>query len=151
MYQSLLVNYFNRGINLKVHFHQTVSVQPSHVFHAFYCTEWLDSTWTSQHQRPSEGGWASSKSWCQPRPSEQGESRTFTANLTNWKWCHTSFLWSHINLYSNFCVYYPDSPSYYTTNVHIHQFYFSKELWLFVEPENRSDFTQCKFSIYSSV
>ena len=68
-----------------------------------------------------------------------------------WGCCNRWVVILPILWYSKFCVYYPDSPSYYITNVHIHQFYFSKEWWLFVEPENRSDFTQCKFSLYSSV
>ena len=47
----------NRHINLKVYYQQTYYIAISFCYyHPFHHTGWLDSTRTSQHQRPSEGG-----------------------------------------------------------------------------------------------
>ena len=74
-YRSLLLNYFSRDKALPRNSHcRAISCG---YFHPLYHTGWLDSTRTSQHQRPSEGSWASPGSWGQPRPSEQGENRTY--------------------------------------------------------------------------
>ena len=166
MYWLILLNCFNVDINIKVHCRQTVIVPLNSYVYTFInqllCNHlmWLHSPiqpyrMVVQHlNKPASKAirrWLSF--FWELGPTQIFRTR-WEQDLCMQTWLIESDAIHHsceaIQTYSNFRVYYPDLLSYYTTNVHIHQFYFSKEWW-FVEPENRSDFTQCKFPHYSSV
>ena len=70
MYRSLIAVFLQWK-----HFHQLLCSHLMWLLSPFYHTEWCDSTTTSQQWGPSEGGWASSGCWGQPRPTEQSEDR----------------------------------------------------------------------------
>ena len=70
MYRSLIAVFLQWK-----HFHRLLCSHLMWLLSPFYHTEWCDSTTTSQQWGPSEGGWASSGSWGQPRPTEQSEDR----------------------------------------------------------------------------
>ena len=97
-YRSLLLSYCNIDAILRCIavscYCRAISCGCSH---SFYHTEWLDSTATSQYERPPQGSRGPPESWSQPQPTEQGKHRTKQdPRSMPYFWCPSSLTVLHV-------------------------------------------------------